>query len=306
MVTSPHEVTHRVFQDRPELLASVFRILNLPVAEKATVQVVTPDVTEIRPLERRVDTVLKIRSPEDDFLLAIEAQGRRDPAKAASWTYYLAHLQAKYRKPALLLVVCRDQATAEWAAGPFTCGVNDWTALSTHPLVVGPGNVPVITDRHEAAQNPALAAFCALLRSPNGDEKPILEALAQAMGSLDPDDRTYFVQTLDIGLGDTPARHSWRTLMRNYFPGQGTIVEEYYLEGKAEGKAEGEAAGRAKALAESILHLLERRDVPVSATARLVITSCTDHDTLNRWFDRAITATDADDLFTNDEPVPGE
>ncbi|WP_308292523.1 hypothetical protein [Streptantibioticus ferralitis] len=278
----------------------------MPVAEKAAVEVVTPDVTEIRPLERRVDTVLRIQSPEDDFVLAIEAQGRRDPAKAASWTYYLAHLQAKYRRPALLLVVCRDQATAEWAAGPFRCGVNDWTALSTHPLVIGPGNVPVIVDWDEAAQNPTLAAFCALLHGPNGDEDPILEALAHAMGSLDQDDRTYFIQMLDIGLGDTLARHTWRQLMRNYFPGQGTIVEEYYLEGKAEGKAEGEAAGKAKALTESILHLLERRGISVSASARLLITSCTDLDTLNRWFDRAITTTNAENLFAEDQLKPTE
>jgi hypothetical protein len=83
-----------------------------------------------------------------------------------------------------------------------------------------------------------------------------------------------------------------------YFPGHGTIVEEYFLEGKAAGEAEGKA--------ESILHLLERRGVSVRGSARLRITSCTSLDTLDRWFDRAITATHADELFTEDEPKPTE
>jgi hypothetical protein len=59
MVTSTHEASHRIFQERPDILAPVFRILGVPLAEKAAVEVLTPDATEIRPLERRVDSVLR-------------------------------------------------------------------------------------------------------------------------------------------------------------------------------------------------------------------------------------------------------
>ena len=119
MATSSYETSHRIFQERPEILAPMFRIVGVPLAEQACVEVLTPDATELRPLERRVDSVLRVTPPDGDgFLLAIEAQGRRDADKPVNWAYYVAHLQAKYRSPVLLLVVCQDKATADWAVGP--------------------------------------------------------------------------------------------------------------------------------------------------------------------------------------------
>lgn len=160
MVTSAHEGLHRIFQERPEILAPVFGVLGIASPEKATVDAVTTDVTETRPLERRIDTLLRIGpSDGDDFLLAVEAQGRRDPKKASSWAYYIACLQARYELPVLLLVVCQDLATAKWAVGPFDCEARGWTAQRTCPMVVGPDNLPVITDARTAAENLALAYF---------------------------------------------------------------------------------------------------------------------------------------------------
>ncbi|MFJ1993665.1 hypothetical protein [Streptomyces asiaticus] len=202
MVSSRHEAAHRIFQDRPELLAPVFRILDLPPPEKAAVEVLTPDATEIRPLERRVDSVLRVNPLEGDgFLLAIEAQGRRDDAKGGSWAYYLSYLTAKYERPALLLVVCQDKATADWAMGPFQLGLDDWTALSVHPLVLGPGNVPVILDPEEAAQDLTLATFSALTHGSHREAPAILKALARAMGTADPESVSYYSELLEIGLG---------------------------------------------------------------------------------------------------------
>ncbi|MEV2233443.1 hypothetical protein AB0H69_33370 [Streptomyces phaeochromogenes] len=123
MVTSAHEGMHRIFQERPEILTPVFGVLGIALPEKATVDAIATDVTETRPLERRIDTLLRIGTSDgDDFLLAVEAQERRDAKKASSWAYYIAHLQAKYGLPVLLLVVCRDRPTAKWAAGPSTAG----------------------------------------------------------------------------------------------------------------------------------------------------------------------------------------
>ncbi|MEV8021755.1 hypothetical protein AB0O76_36590 [Streptomyces sp. NPDC086554] len=77
--------------------------------------------------------------------------------------------------------------------------------------------------------------------------------------------------------------------MTIYFPGQGTLAEEKYLEGKEAGLAEGKA--------ESILHALEMRGIPVPDSTRERVTSCTDLDTLDRWFGRALKVTDANALF---------
>jgi hypothetical protein len=117
--------------------------------------------------------------------------------------------------------------------------------------VLGPGNVPVITDPEEAAQDLTLATFAALTHGSSPDSPAIVEALACALGSADEESVAYYAQMLDIGLGDSPARETWRNLMVEiYFPGRGTLIEEKYLEGKAEGRAEGEAKGMAKGKAE--------------------------------------------------------
>ncbi|MFI2072656.1 hypothetical protein [Streptomyces triculaminicus] len=294
MVTSHHEAAHRIFQDRPELLAPVFRILDVPLPEKASVEVLSADVTEIRPLERRVDSVLRIKPPDDSsgFLLAIEAQGRRDPDKAVSWAYYLSFLKAKYACPALLLVVCHDTATADWAAGPFRLGPEGWTALSVHPLVLGPANVPVITSPDRAARNLALTAFSAMTHAREQAAPAILEALASALASADPESNAYYSELLEIGLGNTPAREIWRKLMpRTFFPGRGTLIEQTWLEAEAE--------GRLKQSAESVLRVLESRGIPVSPAVHERIMTCTFMDTLGYWLEAAVTVSTAEEIFVH-------
>ncbi len=291
MVTSTHEASHRIFQDRPELLTPVFGLLGIPMSGKASAVVLSPDVTEIQPLERRVDSVLRVEpSDGDDFLLALETQGRRDQRKATSWPYYVTYLREKFSLPVLLLVTCTDRATARWATGPFTCEVRGWTTHSTHPLVLSPDNVPVITDQRTAARNPALATFSAITHSRNPEATAILEALAGALRTTDSETAQYFGGLLEIGLGDTPARQTWRKLMgfTNYFPGRGTLLEETYLEGEARGEAK------------AILRFLEGRGISVPEDARNRITNCTDLDVLNRWLDRTPHAECVHDLFAED------
>ncbi|MGW2283855.1 hypothetical protein [Streptomyces phaeochromogenes] len=292
MVTSAHEGMHRIFQERPEILTPVFGVLGIALPEKATVDAIATDVTETRPLERRIDTLLRIGTSDgDDFLLAVEAQERRDAKKASSWAYYIAHLQAKYGLPVLLLVVCRDRPTAKWAAGPFDCGARGWTAQRTYPLVAGPENLPVITDPRTAARNLAMAAFSALAHARSPHNRAILEALDQALQQADGKTADYFYDFLEVNLGNTPAGEKWKEIMSfvTYFPGRGTVRETAYLEGKVEGKVEDRAS--------LILRVLEKHGIHISEDARERITSCTDLDTLSVWFDRALTATVAEDLF---------
>ncbi|KUN72027.1 hypothetical protein [Streptomyces griseorubiginosus] len=298
MVTSAHEGMHRIFQERPEILGSVFEVLGVPLSAKATVDAITTDVTEARPLERRVDTVLRIGpSDGEDFLLAIESQSGKVASKEASWAYYVAYLQAKFRLPVLLLVVCQDGPTAKWAAGPFDCGTRGWTALRVYPLVAGPDNLPVITDARTAAKNLALAVLSALAHARNPGCDAILEAISSALQELretDPGTAEYFFDFLEVTLGKTPAGEKWNRIMSfvSYFPGRGTVREMAYLEGKTEGRAEGEAKG--------ILSVLEVRGIPVTDSVRERITSCTDLDRMDTWLERSRTVERAEELFDDE------
>ncbi|MFQ3560050.1 hypothetical protein QZN11_25045 [Streptomyces gramineus] len=74
------------------------------------------------------------------------------------------------------------------------------------------------------------------------------------------------------------------------FPGSGTLIEETLIEGEAKGRAEGRA--------EDILRILDLRGVAVAEADRERVLACEDLDTLGVWFDRAVTATGAEELFT--------
>ncbi|MEV0638208.1 hypothetical protein AB0I77_25350 [Streptomyces sp. NPDC050619] len=125
--------------------------------------------------------------------------------------------------------------------------------------------------------------------------------MARGLLSFDPPTTAYWFEVVEVGLENTPTREKWKTLMKGYtthFPGHGTLFEETYLEGKAEGKTEGEAKGKAEDRAALILRVLDKHAIHAPADTRERITSCTDLDTLTLWFDRALTATKAEDLFT--------
>lgn len=245
MVSSSHEVMHRIFQEDPGLFSRAFEeLLGISLPEPEAISILTPDLTEIRPLERRVDTLLRVDIPDGKgYLVAIEAQGRKDPDKPGSWAYYLAHLYAKYRCPPLLLVVCQDKATATWAAEPIEIGFpGQRPTLIVNPLVLGPDNVPVIREMEEAVRDIPLAVFSAITHGKDPDAAAILKTLAEALQDTDADTAGTFAELTGLGLGDTPAGHIWRDLMSAHTTGwRSPWVEAAHEEGLRQGREIGRA-----------------------------------------------------------------
>lgn len=296
MVSSAHEALHRIFREDPGIFARSFDRLGIPFAKPVAVTLLPADLTEIHPVERRVDTLVQVDTVEgESYLLVVESQGRRDPRKHGSWAYYLTYLYAKYEMPPLLLVTSNDKATALWAAQPFDIGVPQWPSLTIRPLALGPHNTPVITDPDTAARDVPLAAFAALTHSDDPDVGTILESLAGALKTVDDETAAFFREFTEIGLGKTPAAEIWRHLMAielSYFRSESS--QRLRAEGLQEGKAEGLQEGKAT----SILSVLRARGIDVPQEVRTRITQCADLDTLDAWLTRAITVTHADDIFT--------
>ncbi|MFG3252316.1 hypothetical protein [Streptomyces sp. NPDC048172] len=291
MVSAPHEAQHRIFQENPRLFASAFRVLGIPFPDPVEVSLMDTDLTEMKPLERHVDTLLRVEVEDgSSYLLAIEAQGRKAPEKPSSWAYYLAHLYAKYRYPPILLVVCRDKGTATWAAEPIRIGLPSHPTLTVHPLVLGPHNVPAITDPAEAAADIPLAVFSAITHGNDPDAAAILEALASALTSTDAESAAIFAEFTEVGLGDTPARDLWRHLMSTSLSHFHGLVAETFRE-----------EGRCLERASAVVQALEFRDVPLTDADRARVAACTDMPTLARWFERAFTVTSADELFADED-----
>ncbi|MFE7774293.1 hypothetical protein ACFU5O_10375, partial [Streptomyces sp. NPDC057445] len=292
MVSSPHEAMHRIFQEYPGLFSRVSEVLGVAFAPPTSVTVLPTDLTETQPVERRVDTLLRLDTEDDGaFLLAVEAQGKKDPAKPASWAYYVSYLHTKYRLPPVLLVVCQDRATAEWAARPTHIGPSQWPALTLRPLVVGPHNMPVITNIADARKDPAMATLAAITHVEDPDIGAILKAVSGALRDT-PQDLSYtLAELIAQGLGRRPAAQQWRQLMAvdlSFFTSP--ISEEIRDEGRAEGRTESRA--------EDVLLVLEQRGLDVSEPARDRITGCTDPEILRHWLARAVTAPSTEAIFT--------
>ncbi|MFB8439494.1 hypothetical protein ACFC7A_10640 [Streptomyces niveus] len=294
MVSSPHEAMHRIFQDYPGLLSGVSEVLGVDFGPLVGVTVLPTDLTEARPVERRVDTLLRIETEGDgSYLLAIEAQGKKDPLKPASWAYYLSYLHTKYRLPPVLLVVCQDRATAEWAARPVDIGPPQWAALTLRPLVVGPHNMPVITDAAEARKDLALATLSLITHGADRDHAAILKAMTTALRETPEDIKDPIVDLISQGLGTLPAAALWRKLVAvdlSFY--KSPISEELRDEGRAEGRVESRA--------EDILFILELRGINVPEDVRARITGCDDAETLLGWLARALTTPTAEELFASE------
>lgn len=302
MVGSSHEALHRIFQKDPALLTRALqRVLHVPFPEPHEIAALNVDLTEIEPVERRVDTLLRAETDEGTYLLVVESQGKVDDRKRGSWPYYLSYLYEKYRCEPVLIVITQNSATARWAAQPIRLGFPGWHSLTVRPLVLGPDNVPVITDERQAEQDVPLAVLSAMTHGRGPRAAPILESLATALKTIDPDSAAVFVQFVDSCLADPQAKQMWRDLMTTiqYF-WRHPLAEQVREEGREQGFEEGREQGRAQAKAEMVLRVLEWRGIPVPEHVSERVTLCDDPAQLELWAQRAVRATYAEDLFTEE------
>ncbi len=295
MVSSPHEAMHRIFQEFPDLFSRLSEVLGVDFPPPTSVTVMPTDLTENRPVERRVDTLLQLETEDDGpLLLAVEAQGKKDPAKPASWAYYASYLLAKYRQAQpILLVVCQDRATAEWAARPVHFGPRQWPLLTLRPLVTGPHNMPVITKSAEVRKDLVLATLSAITHATHPDIGAILKAMTTVLRDTPRDLADPIIEFIAQGLGTYPAAELWRTLVAvdlSFY--KSPLSEEIRDEGRTEGEV--------RRAAQDVLDVLAVRGIDVPDEVRERITSCGDPEVFRHWLRRAITAATAEGIFEDD------
>ncbi|MFE9737535.1 hypothetical protein [Streptomyces sp. NPDC006477] len=303
MVNPPHEAMHHIFRHDLHLFSRLRDVLEIPLPDAVDAVVLPNDLTETRPVERRVDTLLRLDSAKDgSLLLAIEAQGKKDPSKPASWAYYVSYLWTKYGLPTALLVVCQDRATAEWAARPVASGPAYLPTLSVQPIVVGPHNMPVITDPARAAEDLALATLSAITHAGDPGIGAILKALSAALRDVPENVADPIIEFTAQGLSKRPAQDLWRTLVAvdlSFY--KSYLAEEIRDEARVEGRAEGRAQGLAQGSADAILLVLEQRGLDVPDDVRARVTGCDDPETLRAWLTRAVTVASAEEIFADGE-----
>jgi hypothetical protein len=282
MVKLPHEALHRVFRESPNLFtATIHRVFEVDFPEIVESEVIDTDLTETRPMERRPDTVLKAQTSAGPQLLVVEAQNREEPSKIRSWAYYLSFLENRYRIPATLMIVTPSEATARWARRPLRLGLPGFPSMELYPFVVGPDNIPFITEVEEAIEDVDFAVLSTLTHRLNPDIEKALTPLAAALDTLEPERSAIWADLTEVGL-EGCAQDFWRQIMQ-------TMQYEFGSQLALETTV--------KERIRLILKFLDMRGIPVTDAERRRIEACTDLEMLEAWVMRAPSVQSVDELF---------
>jgi hypothetical protein len=263
------------------------RDLGVRVPDYERSEITSCDLGHVDPVERRSDVAIMLRGqgPTDPFdrLMGIVVEVQRDAKerKRFTWPEYVAALRSKHECPVTLLVICPKQSVADWYAEPIELGHPKFVL---RPLVIGPKDIPVVTDPGTVAASPTLGVLSA---AAHGMKKTdVLKALHTGLDAIDPEDAAKYIGYSLHLLANTDGQKALEALMMaNTFDYHSPWVDSL--------RAEGEAKGEAKA----ILRVLARRGIEVPEEARDRISRCTDGKTLDAWLDRSLTATAVDELF---------
>ncbi|MFG3339090.1 hypothetical protein [Glycomyces sp. NPDC048151] len=296
MPKPPHEVFHHLFRDDPDLARrGLKRCLGEDFPVFRSVSVINSDVSEIKAINREVDTALKIETDQGPEILIIEPQSKPPTqAKKRAWHWYLSYLEAYYDCPAALVILTASKATAVNCRKPMTLGPDRRPSATVHPLVIGPDNTPLITDPAAAVEDVMYAVLSALANRYDPEISTALDALAEALEKTDGESSKFFAQYVEAGLGKGGAHDHWKgIIMSMTYQFSSDLQKELEARGLEKGLAEGRAEGRA----ESLLRILIGRKVALSTEQVEQIESCTDVRQLEIWIDRAITAETAADVF---------
>ncbi|MCB1296994.1 MAG: hypothetical protein KDB67_20305 [Gordonia sp.] len=286
MPTYLHEALAELVRQQPQFAVDLVTDLGgVPVPDYASVTLDSPDLTETTPIEQRADGVVTLHHDDGDdgaaaLGIIVEVQLEPDYKKHYTWPAYLVSLRNRLKAPVVVLVICPRPRTARWAARPIHLGGNS----RIEPLVIGPADVPAITDPEVARGHPELAMLSAITHHEN---HAVLDAL---FATFTPDiERSYmYADLIRTVLPDTARTYLEQLMSAPTWQPKSDFAREYFNKGKVEDRAE------------ALLEVLATRSIPVTDEARRRITECTDVDQLKEWFRRAITAATVDEVFGAD------
>jgi hypothetical protein len=287
MPTYEHEGLVELFQDRRLLAVELAEALGikLPAWRQAV-----SDATDIpdRVASRHADAVIKLTDSDDQavFAFVVEVQLRPDDGKEWTWPVYLSGVRDRLRCPVALLVICVDNATATRAAEPIELGPGSVVV----PWVVGPTQVPMVTDRDDAGRSPQLAVLSAIAHGSDPARRQVLDAVVAAYEAAGPERAAMYHDLVAVGLPMAALRHlEARMAVAGTYQYQSEFARRYFSQGEAKGEVKGEA--------KALLKVLSARGIEVPDDARERIIGCADLDQLETWVSRAATATSIHDLF---------
>jgi hypothetical protein len=302
MPSLEHNALIEMFRETPELAARLLaQILRAPVPPHRSVAVVEAALDQLLPTEYRADLVLELRDAVNKLLLAIvlEVQLAEDGKKKFSWPVYVTVLRARKRCPACVLVIAPERGVATWAAKPIQLCL-ELDDGSVKPWVLGPEQLPRVTDAGLAAQEPELSVLSARAHGNEPDGLPVVLAALGGLGGLDPKMAAVYFQLIYDALRE-PMRSALEALiMANQQFEDVTwppFAQQLIDRGEAAGLQKGMEKGMHRAKREVVFKLALRAGIALAEEDRARIEKCEDLAMLDRWIDNALTSKTAAELF---------
>ncbi|MFD3688921.1 hypothetical protein ACFWTE_29360 [Nocardiopsis sp. NPDC058631] len=272
-----------MFADAPDMAVGFLRDLGVNVPDHDRSEVTSCDLGHVDPVERRSDVAIMLRGPgpqgRSDNLMGIVVEVQRDQKerKRFTWPEYVAALRSRHECPVTLLVVCPKQSVADWYAEPIHLG---HPGFVLRPLVVGPDDIPVVTEPGTVAASPALGVLSAAAHGHRRTD--VLDALHSGLSVIDPEKAAKYIGYSLHLLADTNGQKALETLMM-------ADTYEYSSTWADSLRAEGEA--------DMLLRVLGAKGIDISDEARERISRCRDVNQLAAWADRSLAITSVDELF---------
>ena len=300
MPSLEHAALVEMFRTHPELIPQLLRnVLGVTVPAYQSLSVSEAVLDQMVPIEFRADLIVELlddTSKRPVLSSIVEVQLRTDEAKHFSWPVYVAVERSRKRCETCLIVVTPDPTVAAWARRPIRIGPGN----QLNPLVLGPAEIPTITDREVGLANPILAVLSALAHGNEPENGiPVVRIALEALTTLDNQDTQIYAHLIFNALAE-PVSRALRNeaMLRNVIPAdklQGQfllkIVDEYRALHAREARA------RAQGEATVLLKILDRVGITLTDEQRHTIEACEDRAQLERWVDRAFDVKTAAELF---------
>lgn len=244
----------------------------------------------------------------------IEHQSSDDPLMAYRMLRYLTRIWDQYerehpktrRLPAVIPLVVY-QGPGRWASPVQLLDLINLAPVEKHAAQAWLPRFEFLLDDLSRADEDQLLAreltpsgTVTLLLLKNARGNPQITAQLRQLDHLlravlgQPGGREEFSAMLKyiVLVSETPAGE-----LRDLAASLGPDAKEAYVTTAEMLRAEGEARGEARGRAEDILVVFDQRGIDVDDKSHELIESCTDLDTLNRWFRRSLKVDKASDLF---------
>jgi len=290
-LTIAHEAPLELIRQHPDLAIDLVRAMtSVPVPSGGRARLGPTDANSVVPAQFTADSVVIVDDPGTGMpalVIVVEPQGRDDKTKVYSWPAYLANIREAVECPsAVLIVVCPDPREADKCRRLIPTGHPRWDLW---PIVIDPTHAP-----SDQGAGPYLLLFLACLPALDMESEAgaarVLDAIRGTGASAAQRKR---LATIILERASDAARRHLEELMKTT-EYKNDFIESYVRVGIEQGIEQGAVADAA----EKLLRLLDGRGLRPTDAQRAQVSGSTDLSQLNLWFDRAITAKTAADVFT--------